>query len=443
MLTATKTVDYRFGQKHIDYIDECLNSTINIAEGAVRAGKTIDNCFAFAWLLDYSKDAIHLASGSTLANAKLNIGVSNGYGLEAQFRGRCRWGKYRDNEALYVNTPTGEKIVIFAGGGQSDSFKKIRGNSYGLWIATEIDQHHKTFIEEAQNRQLAADKIGIFWDLNPNTPKHWIYVDYIDKWIEKYKNKLLRERVNYQHFTIDDNITISETRKQAIKERYQVGTLHYRRAILGERVAAEGLIYEIFASDNKRHLIDTPKRSEIVDSIIGIDFGESNSHITMQHIGVFSNLAGMVVLDELYVDGHRNIELLKNQAYEFAKKQFDMGWRPTKMRYDLAQATLGEAIGTYYLMKGLPIETQMCTKRAINDRIHFELIMFGAGRFKICKHCKHTIEAFNSAMWNSKTKDKDERLDDGTSNIDTLDATEYAFEPYQDDLKMIAEHGGE
>ena len=39
-------------------------------------------------------------------------------------------------------TLTGEKIVIFAGGGKADSYKKILGNSYGLWIATEINEHY-------------------------------------------------------------------------------------------------------------------------------------------------------------------------------------------------------------------------------------------------------------------------------------------------------------
>ena len=34
---------------------------------------------------------------------------------------------------MYIQTQTGEKIVIFAGGGKADSYKKILGNSYGLW----------------------------------------------------------------------------------------------------------------------------------------------------------------------------------------------------------------------------------------------------------------------------------------------------------------------
>ena len=177
-----------FSQKHIDYIIASKNNKANVAEGAVRAGKTIDNCIAFALNLEYTQDKIHLASGSTLANAKLNIGECNGYGLEHLFKGRCHWGKFKDNDALFIETKMGEKIVIFAGGGKADSYKKILGNSYGLWIATEINEHYdsdnskESFIKVAFARQLASVNPKWFWDLNPGNPLDTIYKDYLDLW---------------------------------------------------------------------------------------------------------------------------------------------------------------------------------------------------------------------------------------------------------------------
>ena len=141
----SRTIPYKFSKKHLDYIRECEKNEINVAEGAVRAGKTIDNIFAFAHELKTTPDRIHLASGATVANAKLNIGDCNGFGLEHIFRNQCHWGKYKDNDALIINgksTDYKTKIVIFAGGGKADSFRKIRGNSYGMWIATEANLHH-------------------------------------------------------------------------------------------------------------------------------------------------------------------------------------------------------------------------------------------------------------------------------------------------------------
>ncbi len=88
-----KTIPFNFSEKHKDYIRRCEACMYNVAEGAVRAGKTVDNVFAFAHELKTTPDRIHLATGSTMANAKLNIGDANGFGLEWIFRGQCHWGE--------------------------------------------------------------------------------------------------------------------------------------------------------------------------------------------------------------------------------------------------------------------------------------------------------------------------------------------------------------
>ena len=179
---TNQTINWgKFSDKHKRYIKQALNSDFVVAEGSIRSGKTIANCIIAAAYLETCPDKIHLASGSTLPNAKLNIGDCNGFGLEHLFRGRCRWGKYKDNEAMYINTQIGEKIVLFTGGGKADSYKKILGNSYGMWIATEINEHfdsddsRTSFIKVAMGRQVAATKPFTLWDLNPCNPNHPIY----------------------------------------------------------------------------------------------------------------------------------------------------------------------------------------------------------------------------------------------------------------------------
>ena len=44
------------------------------------------------------------------------------------------------------------------------------------------------------------------------------------------------------------------------------------------------------------------------------------------------------------------------------------------------------------------------------------------------------IDAFSEAMWDPKAVTEDVRLDDGTTNIDNLDAQEYSAEPYMNDI---------
>ena len=91
-MSKTATIPWgKFSEKHKRYIKNALNNRMCVAEGAIRSGKTIDHCIIASAYLETTPDKYHLASGSTVGNAKLNIGVCNGFGLENIFRGRCRW----------------------------------------------------------------------------------------------------------------------------------------------------------------------------------------------------------------------------------------------------------------------------------------------------------------------------------------------------------------
>ncbi|MDY6296634.1 MAG: PBSX family phage terminase large subunit [Schwartzia succinivorans] len=277
MPTVTRqTIDWKpFSQKHKAYIKGALRNKMNVAEGAIRSGKTIDHCIIAAMYLEECPDKIHLASGSTIGNAKLNIGACNGFGLENLFRGRCKWGKYKDNEALYLYTQTGEKIVIFAGGAKADSYKRILGNSYGMWIATEINEHYDSedsrtsFIKVAFGRQVAAEKPLILWDLNPCNPGHSIYKNYIDRYKTTYKGGY-----QYEHFTIADNLAISPQRLEEIKSQYVPGSVWYRRDIDGERCIAEGLVYPMYEKAMCAYPQGDPKPQGYC---LAIDYGTMNA----------------------------------------------------------------------------------------------------------------------------------------------------------------------
>ena len=88
-MSRTQTIPWgAFSPKHKAYIKQALKNRMCVAEGAIRSGKTIDHCIIAAAYLEETPDKFHLASGSTIGNAKLNIGVCNGFGLENLFRGR-------------------------------------------------------------------------------------------------------------------------------------------------------------------------------------------------------------------------------------------------------------------------------------------------------------------------------------------------------------------
>ena len=426
-MSKTATIPWgAFSAKHKAYIKRALRNRMCVAEGAIRSGKTIDHCIIAAAYLEETPDKFHLASGSTIGNAKLNIGVCNGFGLENLFRGRCRWGKYKDNEALFIQTRTGEKIVIFTGGAKADAYKRILGNSYGLWIATEINEHYdcsdsrSSFIKVASGRQIAAQRPFTLWDLNPCNPKASIYEEYIDK----YRTQGLAGGYLYEHFTIKDNATITPERIAEIESRYDINSVWYRRDILGERAVAEGLIYQLFADQPERFCVDDID-GRIRSAVIGVDFGGGTSAHAFCCLGFFNR--SIVVLDEYRETQALNPTKLEKDFVDFVRR-CQMRWLVTDAWCDSAEQTLINGLRVAAARNGLPINIGNALKKPINDRIRALCMLMGSNRFFVNNACKWTIDALKSAVWDSKKPTEDVRLDNGTTNIDSLDALEYAFE---------------
>lgn len=443
-ITKKKTIPFRFSDKHKAYIRKCRECMFNVAEGAVRAGKTVDNVFAFAQELKTTQDRIHLATGSTVGNAKLNIGDANGFGLEWIFRGQCHWGKYKGNEALLIkgtSTKWKQRIVIFAGAAKEDSYKKIRGNSYGMWIATEINLHHDNTIKEASNRQLAAKNPKVFWDLNPDNPNAPIYSQYIDKYQRQAEKDEFVGGYNYMHCTIYDNINVSEERLREIEGRYDVNSIWYLRDIKGLRVVANGLIYRRFADDTSTRtyafrMDEKPK--DLMEIILGIDFGGSGSGHAFSATGITRGYQNVIALASEWIgckdeDGNQieiDPEMLGKMFCDFCRKILGRYGYVTVVYADSAEQTLIAGIRSSLRKNGLGwIRVENALKTEINDRINAVAILMAQGRFYyMAKECMSLVNALSTAVWDPKEVTKNVRLDDGTSDVDSLDSFEYTIE---------------
>ena len=80
----------------------------------------------------------------------------------------------------------------------------------------------------------------------------------------------------------------------------------------------------------------------------------------------------------------------------------------------------------------LPVQVVDCEKGLINDRIFLSSTLMAQRRFYILRKNTIITKAFQDALWNSKSQD--ERLDDGTTDIDSLDAFEYSINSFYENL---------
>ena len=436
-----------FSPKHKAYIKNALNYEMNVAEGSVRSGKTIDHCLIFAMYLEIAPDKLHLATGSTLPNAKLNIGECNGFGLEHLFRGRCRWGKYKSNEALYIRTQTGEKIVIFSGGGKSDSYKSILGNSYGGWIATEINEHYDcedsrtSFIKVALARQIASQKKLTLWDLNPSNPNSSIYKNYIDKYLQF-------KWYRYEHFTLFDNATLSNSQRQSVIDKYDENSIWYLRDILGKRVVAQGLCFRNFAEKPQNYMFDIKDlfKENVAHTsnnlnirfnnlIMGVDFGGSGSHTAFYLTGFTNSWSDLWVLEEYEMEDKtvdsqliidKFIELYKmwTAKYGFIDFIFPDSASPTMINSFTVE------------LRKLQYATQCAgvVKNEIKDRPKLINLLFSTNRLKISSECPRLKHALCSLQFDEKT---DAPIDVNDDNINDLyDAFCYTFITHKDYIEM-------
>ena len=238
---------------------------------------------------------------------------------------------------------------------------------------------------------------------------------------------------NYEHFTIADNLSLSVEEKRRILGTYDKDSIWYKRDIEGRRIAAEGAVYPLFANNPERYLID--KEPEIMAGAIGVDFGGNKSGQAFVCVGFTRGYKEIIVLDEEYRRGTLdNPNSLAIAFSEFCKRNK----RKYPIMYAFADST------EQVLIRGLEVRVRQdrvgivlnnSLKTPVIDRIRLENMLFGTDRIKIKRQCKVTQEGFENAVWNDKAEE-DERLDDFTSNVDILDALEYAIEPFGREINL-------
>lgn len=434
--TLTPTIPWgQFTPKHTRYIHDWPQNRMMCAEGAIRSGKTIDHCIIAAMYLEVCPDKYHLATGSTIGNAKLNIGVCNGFGLEALFRGRCKWGKCRDNEALFIQSQTGEKVVIFAGGGYSDSYKRILGNSYGLWIATEINEHYdcedsrQSFVKVAMGRQIAASQPLTLWDLNPCYPEHTVYTQYIEPYRKQFAGGF-----RYEHFTLRDNGTITPERLAQIVSQYVPGTVWYRRDIDGERCVAQGLCFPVFADDSAPYILtDEAADHRTPDRIhIGVDFGGDGSMSTFYLLGMSRDYKELTGLWEegIPLGNHIDAQAICDAYVAFLRNAIRQYGRVDWTFCDGASPTMINSLVSTCRAAGLPHRNIVgVTKNPIADRPKTVDRLLTTGRLKFARRCTATVRALSNLRWDTKKPDQPEDKNIGNIN-DRWDAFCYSWLEY-------------
>ena len=382
-----------FSENQMRFFWDCFDHWFNVAEGGKRGGKNVLITMAYCTILEKHTSRIHLIAGVSTATARLNILDCDGFGLKNYFEGRCREGVYQNRDCLYIQTATGEKVVLISGGGKAGDEKLIKGNTYGTAYITEANECSKIFIQEVFDRTLSSPDRKIFHDLNPKAEAHWYYQDVLNFHEEKLKANP-KYGLNYGHFTIADNMSISDDQLRAVLSTYDRKSVWYARDILGQRKMAEGLVYPMFSMEKHvvKGVIPYSSRHRYY---VSIDYGTVNPFAAgLWDFDPVSHKA--IMIRELYYRGGSANRTDNEGYYRLLKKLIG----DIKIEYiiiDPSASSMIETIEKY--AEWLVVRADNDVLNGIQDVTKY----LNMGLLLFHESCKETFKEFDQYSWDEES----------------------------------------
>ncbi|MDO4542264.1 MAG: PBSX family phage terminase large subunit [Bacillota bacterium] len=393
------------------------NKRWNIKSGATRSGKTYLDYYMIPRRIRAvaDKDGLVMILGNTKTTLQRNI-------IEPL---QSIWGAQLVSDIRSDNTAYlfGEKVHCL-GADKVNQVNKLRGSGIKYCYGDEVVTWHEDVFQMLKSR---LDKPYSRFDgtCNPEYPSHW-FKAFTDSDADIFR----------QDYTIYDNDFLDPQVLSDLEKEY-AGTVFYDRYILGKWVAAEGIIYRQFANDPELFIVDeTPDTwlKDVINVCIGVDFGGTRSLTTFVAVAIHAGYKKLTVLSDYHIEGHKgeiDAERVNAEFIGFVERLINK-YPNLLPRYCYAD---NEA---QYLINGLSkylkhnghgyIKVRDARKSRIMDRIVATSTLINTGRLWLMPGCDLVKGGIESALWEGKKEDT--RLDNFSTDIDILDAFEYAWEAY-------------
>lgn len=353
-----------------------------IADGAIRSGKTVSMSLSYVlWAMESFDGQNFGMCGKTIGSFRRNVLfwlklmlVSRGYRVADQ----------RADNLLVVQRGDVINYFYIFGGKDERSQDLIQGITLAGCFFDEVALMPQSFVNQATGR-CSVDGSKYWFNCNPDGPFHWFKVEWIDKKVDK--------NILYLHFTMDDNLSLSERVKERYRKMYS--GIFFKRYILGLWVVAEGVIYSMF--DTAKHL------KEIVDELKGeyyvsIDYGTQNATVFLLWL---KTKEASYCIKEYYYSG-RDKGIQKTDS-EFADdlEEFTKGYKIRRIIVDPSAASfIAELKKRKFNIKK--------AKNDVLDGIRFTASLLAECEIFFSEKCTNTIKEFNSYVWDEKAANRGE-----------------------------------
>ncbi len=351
------------------------DARMNFLMGAVRSGKTFASIIILIDLINNSPPGDGMVVGVSRGTIQRNI-VKDLY----NFLGWPMPTENRTTVSMYGRN------IHFIGCKDERSVSVIQGSTLAFAYVDELPKIPRPVFKMLQSRcSIKGARIVVTG--NPEGPRHWVKTEYLD-------NKDID--IKHFKFVLEDNPSLDQKFKDDIRKEYT--GVWFKRFILGEWAAAEGLIYDSFNEDNMYE----GSHHNPAYYIAGIDYGTSN--------------ATCCLLAAIYPKGFPKVKIVKEYYYD--SRVTGRGKTDSELAIDVYEMLKTcPNLRTLYVdpsalsfrleleRKNLPV--QEADNDVINGIKTVSTMMYNK---QICvnRSCKNLIDSIYSYIWDDKAAEKGE-----------------------------------
>ena len=347
-----------------------------IADGAIRSGKTISMSLSFVmWAMHTFNGQNFAMCGKTIGSFRRN--VLFWLKLMLKSRGYSVTDRRADNLIL-IRKGDAENYFYIFGGKDERSQDLIQGITLAGVLLDEAALMPRSFVEQAVAR-CSVRGSRLWFNCNPEGPEHWFYKEWIQRAEARGALRL--------HFTMEDNPGLAPEIRQRY-ERLYTGTF-YRRFVLGQWAAAEGLVYDFF--DSERDARPVPE-GPFERWRVSVDYGTANP----TSMGLWGEKVGVWYrVEEYYYDSRREGRQQTDAEYADALERLAAGRSIERVIVDPSAASFLEALRRrgYRVVKA---------NNDVADGIRVTADLLRQGKIVICEGCRDCLRELAQYCWDEK-----------------------------------------
>lgn len=297
----------------------------------------------------------------------------------------------------YIRSGTDARIEIGSntyylyGANTEASQDALQGLTAAGAYADEAALFPQSFIDQMIGR-CSVDGWKVWMNCNPGNPYNYIKTEFIDKAEEKH--------VYHLHFVMDDNLTLSKSRKQAYERTWSPESVFYKRYILGLWVAAEGIIYDMFSVEQHvKKILNFFQLLVDGNRYVSCDYGTQNATVfLLWNQGVDKK---WYCIREYYYSGRDKGKQKTDSEYaDDLKKWLD----ETKIQAVIVDPSAASFIAELSKRGYAVIQAD----NAVEDGIRLVSTLLNAEKIIFSASCINTIKEFASYVWDEKASERGE-----------------------------------